>query len=222
MRSICLVQFAKLPELGRVKTRMQPFLSEAESLDLHKGLVLHTFAELSDCFGVDYQLWFDEKISESQDINMFLAPILAENTHIKKQRGSDLGDRMRHCFEALLQDYDAVILVGSDCPFIDKKTIESVVDLTKNNECVLVPALDGGYALIALTKSCEQLFKGISWGSSKVFAETESALIGACYRYALLSPLADIDRPEDLETLMRMNGGAQLLTDTVVKKLSQF
>jgi hypothetical protein len=64
---------------------------------------------------------------------------------------------------------------------------------------VLGPALDGGYYLIGLRRLIPELFKNINWGTSEVLHQTIDVAQSLALSFACLAPLADVDRPEDLE-----------------------
>jgi glycosyltransferase A (GT-A) superfamily protein (DUF2064 family) len=81
---------------------------------------------------------------------------------------------------------------------------------------VFVPAEDGGYALIGLSRLDPRLFEGVPWGTSGVMAETRARLRAVGWSAHELSPLRDVDRPEDAEWLLR----AGLLDDAERRALS--
>jgi glycosyltransferase A (GT-A) superfamily protein (DUF2064 family) len=67
---------------------------------------------------------------------------------------------------------------------------------------VLVPADDGGYVLLGLTRSDKRLFEGIAWGSDTVLADTRARLRALDWRWRELETLWDVDRPEDYQRLV--------------------
>jgi rSAM/selenodomain-associated transferase 1 len=218
MNSVCLVQFAKLPELGRVKTRMQPFLSEIESLMLHKQLMWHTLTEFAKVTAVDFELWFDKDWTKKFNQDDFLKRISQQEIALNVQKGQDLGAKMAECFSRRLLDFECVIIMGSDCPYLNQSIIQSVVETLEDNDCVIVPAMDGGYALIALKKTDDQLFEDIQWGSSGVLAATEVVLKRLNFQYVCFNALGDIDEPEDLQLLAKTSIGRQLLSSNLLEK----
>lgn len=199
--SALLVQFAKYPQLGRVKTRMQPVLSPPQSLELHQALLEHNLARLSRSSRYDFQLALAgtpdaqarAKIKRWQQIYACAS---------FQQQGDDLGQRMAHAIEqGFKAGYKKVVIIGSDCPFIDTVLLEQTLALLDHQPLVLNPALDGGYVLIAQTKLYPTLFQRIDWGCEKVLAQTQAAAAELGLQPALLAALADIDRPEDLALL---------------------
>ncbi|HWD44199.1 MAG TPA: DUF2064 domain-containing protein, partial [Actinomycetota bacterium] len=63
---------------------------------------------------------------------------------------------------------------------------------------VLGPALDGGYYLVAAKASRPELFVGVPMGTEVVLAATLTRAARGGLRVALLPPLRDLDRVEDL------------------------
>jgi hypothetical protein len=63
---------------------------------------------------------------------------------------------------------------------------------------VFVPALDGGYALVGLTRPAPALFMGMTWSTSQVMARTRERARQAGLHWAELPAVADIDEPDDL------------------------
>jgi glycosyltransferase A (GT-A) superfamily protein (DUF2064 family) len=87
-----IIQFARLPELGKVKTRLHPELGQEGCLNLHKELVncIHNNLKVSTYFQV---LALDTMGSE------VLINKLARETPIILQQGDDLGAKMYNAIE---------------------------------------------------------------------------------------------------------------------------
>jgi len=110
--------------------------------------------------------------------------------------------RMFNAIEEALDDAEWVVLVGTDCPgwtLID--LADAASQLTAGTDCVLGPALDGGYYLIGLRRNHLSLFTDMPWGSDRVFALTVQRLRALGWRLSRLPAYRDIDRPEDLDCL---------------------
>jgi uncharacterized protein len=91
------------------------------------------------------------------------------------------------------------LLLGSDAPGLTADTVRTAVaTLARDSDCVLVPALDGGYVLIGLSVAAPQLFEGIGWGGPEVLEQTRRRCTQLGLRVVELAPCPDIDRPEDL------------------------
>ncbi|NIB43266.1 glycosyltransferase [Pseudomaricurvus alkylphenolicus] len=206
--SLALLQFVKPPHPGQVKTRMRPHLSEEQCLRLHCAMATHVFEALNQPLLWDYELWLGGPLTDQdQELEQLLgvnAEELGPGFSICQQQGADLGARMHDALQQSLASHDFAIVIGSDCPWLDLSVIERMQSvLERGAEAVVVPARDGGYVALGLSRPLPGLFKGVSWGTEKVLLQTLERLqsgrdLGRPVRYQLLEELADVDRPEDL------------------------
>jgi rSAM/selenodomain-associated transferase 1 len=191
-----LLTFTKSPVLGQVKTRMQPRLSQKFSLDLHSLLTDYCLTQFDASKICPVNLWL------SGDKEEFFSRLAKwQKLIIHQQIGQDLGERMHHASKQALDDTTGVLIVGTDCPFIDAEYLSNACQALAQYDTVIGPAMDGGYVLFGIKNPNKKLFENVQWGGESVFAQTllniESLKL-SCYR---LPVLADIDRPEDLISL---------------------
>ena len=189
-----LLQFARAPLAGRVKTRMLPHLTATQACDLHCDLVLWTSATLADSGLGDVEL---SVAGDSAHPLFEQCRELGVGT-LSPQCGADLGERMYRAIRDGLQRYTKVILVGSDCPGIDRAYLAQARSALDTAPLVLGPAQDGGYVLIGAREIHRELFAGIPWGTGCVYADTVKSIRKLGLDWAELPVLADVDRPEDL------------------------
>ena len=188
------IVFAKAPRAGEVKTRLIPLLGAegAAALHrqlLHRALVTATHAGLGP---VELHCAPDTEDPFLQECGRRFGVALAP------QRDHDLGARMCHAFEEALARHARVILIGTDCPVLTEQHLRDAhAALADGNDAVLIPAEDGGYALIGLAQCDSRLFDGIAWGGDTVLAATRERLQSLGWRWHELETLWDIDRPED-------------------------
>jgi rSAM/selenodomain-associated transferase 1 len=193
-----LILFTKTPQICRVKTRMQPELSHRECLYLHKKLTAHA-------------------ISQFKSSNKFKLVIYATHVDnarhiyprtlcIKQQSGLDIGLRMHNAIKQEIKHTQRVVLIGSDCLTLDVNYVCSAFNhLSKLNDIVLGPTIDGGYALIGMKNQNAFLFDSIPWGTSEVLDKTlESGHKHGC-RIQTLEKISDLDTIEDLDPLIKLN-----------------
>lgn len=193
----CILQFARTPRAGRVKTRLMPALGGQGALQLHQQLVSYVWKSLHETGVSQQQLWVD-----AADTKGFFATLQpgVENPYL--QQGGDLGERMAHAAGHALSQYEMVVVVGSDCPQLDENYLtEAFESLTQGAEVVLGPASDGGYVLIGMRRLHARVFTDINWGSGEVLAQTRQRLAGIGCRWHELPERWDVDRPEDLQKL---------------------
>jgi glycosyltransferase A (GT-A) superfamily protein (DUF2064 family) len=109
---------------------------------------------------------------------------------------------MNHAIEEGLANHRRVLLMGSDCPWLGADVLKKAdAALDQGAAVVLVPAVDGGYVLVGASVRCGAMFREVPWGTSTVLEITRQRLEAAGLSWLELSPLRDIDRPQDLDLL---------------------
>ncbi|KZZ59963.1 TIGR04282 family arsenosugar biosynthesis glycosyltransferase, partial [Oleiphilus sp. HI0123] len=207
-----LVQFAKRPLLGHVKTRIAKVLGEEAALSIHMELVADIALRFSQCIACDYQLWFDQKSAsfdslEAESINAhkkLKALIAEEGLDCHEQRGENLGERMCDTLERSLVDYQSVAIIGSDCPNVTVSDLKVVKDSLSEHDVAIIPAEDGGYVLLALRREAlarvnGNWLDGVEWGSDKALEQTLSCCSRIGLSYQVLPDSWDVDEVADYE-----------------------
>ena len=197
MAPLLLVQFAREPVAGQVKTRLLPQLSPLQAQQLHSNMVLHTCRTLCQSALGPVQL----AVAGDPAAGLFEDCRNQGVMEVVRQTPGNLGRRMAAAIREGLREYSTVIVVGSDAPALDAGYLRKARRVLDNCDVVLGPAADGGYVLIGMRRWAPQLFEGISWGSAEVLAQSVAQLRKLQLRYELLPTLVDIDRPEDLQHL---------------------
>jgi glycosyltransferase A (GT-A) superfamily protein (DUF2064 family) len=74
------------------------------------------------------------------------------------------------------------------------------------HDAVVVPAEDGGYALLGMRRPLPDVFTGIAWSTPQVLQQTRERLasLGASWRE--LAPLWDVDEPADWQRYQNLIG----------------
>ena len=201
-REALVIQFAREPCPGRVKTRMQPILSAEQACALHCELLLWTCEALCSASLADVELW----VAGDAGHPVFQRCAEMGLGDVRRQRGEDLGERMYNAICDGLGRYRKVLLVGSDCPAIDRAYLEAALVALDSNSLVLGPATDGGYVLIGATRIEQGLFSGVSWGRDTVLTETLERAAELGIHWVELAVKPDIDRPEDLPLWQELRG----------------
>ncbi len=190
-----IIVFARAPRLGKVKTRLNRALPLDEVLQLHKRLVRHMIASMSKVLGAQIELWVDENTAHPffQELQIEYPAI-----SVKLQSQGDLGAKMSHALSQSTDEYQASIIVGSDCPAIDSHYIEASINALSDQDLVIGPASDGGYVLIGTKRGSLPVFDGIDWGTEQVLHQTLQKVVQSELRVRLLAELNDIDQAFDL------------------------
>ena len=195
MKLDCIViQFAKYPRLGGVKTRLKPLLGDEGCYLLHQQLLKQVNANINDS-GFFNVLALDQ-LGEHPVVNE-----LAMKNCLILQEGNDLGERMKNAMHWGLKRAEKVIIVGSDCPMIKAQHLNLITEKLNSASHAFIPAEDGGYVLIACTQVLPEIFEGIAWGTEHVMQQTRDKLQQAKQSAFYAEPLWDVDRPEDYHRL---------------------
>ncbi|WP_086480752.1 TIGR04282 family arsenosugar biosynthesis glycosyltransferase [Oceanospirillum sanctuarii] len=201
-----IIQFAKEPVQGKVKTRLLSGFEPEETVDLHCELVLATAETLlnSDCDELQLHIGGDTR-------HPFFARLSDQGIILKPQVEGDLGRKMLQSLNGALHDFDQVLLVGSDCPALSPEVFDQAFQAFEaGNDLVLNPAEDGGYVLIGCQKNMpDMLFSGISWGTESVLRQTLANAETLGVSVALLPELWDVDYPEDVNRWRRWQNDQQ-------------
>lgn len=195
-----ILVFAKAPVAGAVKTRLIPLLGAEGAAALQRQLLVHALGVACDATEAPVELW-----CAPDTTHPYLQTIAAAHgATLLRQLGDDLGARMTHAFTDALQRYERVICIGADCPALRVQHLRDAdAALRGGHDAVFVPAEDGGYALIGLSRAAPQLFEGIAWGGALVMEQTRERMRIAGLRWHELETLWDVDRPEDLQRLQQ-------------------
>ena len=191
--------FAKAPVAGQVKTRLAPLLGLEGAARLHARLVVRAIAEASASAVGAVELWCAPDASHP----FFVECAARHGVRLRVQGEGDLGRRMARAFATAHAEGSALVLVGSDCPALDRDALRSAATALREVDAAIAPAEDGGYGLIALARSHAPLFDGIPWSTATVMAETRERLARSGLAWRELPRTWDVDRPEDYERLCR-------------------
>lgn len=192
--------FAKAPVAGAAKTRLIPLLGAAGAATLHGRLIEHALTTARTAAPDTLALWCAPDATDP-----FLQSAAQHHAaSLQAQHGADLGARMAHAFSTTLQHADHAICIGADCPALTVRHLQQAAAALRNgDDAVFVPAEDGGYALIGLSRPAPELFAGITWGEAAVMAQTRERLRGHGLRWSELEMLWDVDRPDDYHRLQQ-------------------
>jgi len=192
MNKNLLIIFTRNPELGKVKTRLAQKTGNENALIIYNTLLNRTKNSTInlDC---EKAIYYSVKIREN---DIWDAKIYQKH----QQHGTDLGIRMHNAFlEAFSNDYNKVVIIGSDLFDLNPDHINKAFKALDNNDIVIGPAHDGGYYLLAMKSLYSQVFKNKNWGTSTVFNDTIKDLENQSIH--LLETLNDVDVYDDLKNI---------------------
>lgn len=191
-----IIIFAKYPEAGRAKTRLQPALGKAGSAQMARKLLLHTVTQ-AVATGFEVMLC----VSPDPDDSCWQELPLPTSLKWSAQVAGDLGERMTAATTAALANGEQVLLIGTDCPDLTTDMLHEAAQRLAEHNAVVIPAFDGGYVLLGLRQLDASIFQDIVWSTATVAQLTVQKIKALGWSLAMLKPLHDIDEPEDLQYL---------------------
>ncbi len=178
---------------GPVKTRLAADIGADAARHAYRQLAETVWAGLSDP-SLERHLWIEPAARTE-----CAARWLRGADRVSPQPEGGLGDRLATAFEAaFIGGAPWAAAVGMDAPDVDAARVHRAGSALSSVEVVLVPALDGGYALVALRCPAPRLFVDIPWGTSEVLAVTCARAKQLGLRVAMLEPVRDVDTLDDL------------------------
>ncbi|WP_024466486.1 TIGR04282 family arsenosugar biosynthesis glycosyltransferase [Treponema pedis] len=195
-----IIFFTKAPEPGFGKSRLKGFMSQEQIYALTVKLIKENFYTAIDT-GITVSIYYSGKKENLLFLNT------GTKTEFKLQEGNGLGDKMFNALKAELEHSEKVILIGSDLVNITKENLQDAFKALDKTDIVIAPSKDGGYGIIGM-KTAYNIFSGITFSTSNVYADTLKSIAQKKLTYTELPVVKDLDTKEDLIT-------EELKTDSV-------
>jgi uncharacterized protein len=197
VHAVHVAVMAKQPLPGKAKTRLAPALGADGAARLAARLLAHALDQASRAAVGPVTLFLDPDAGHGPT----QAAACALGVDVQPQGDGDLGERMERLLRAGLDRARAAIVMGTDAPGLDTHVLQAAAAGLARHDAVIVPALDGGFVLLGLTRCPPGLLHGLSWSHDAVLRQTRARLAGAGLDCLELPALADIDTPDDLRHL---------------------
>ncbi len=196
MRDQAVIVFTRIPEAGKTKTRLMPYLTGTECAGLHMAFLQDLAATVSEVDADCFVAYTGGGEMEPSFMNLF------KGAQFFLQEGEDLGDRMCQAMEHVFGcGYQRCVLVGTDVPYASVDDFTHAFDVLEDKDYVLGPTEDGGYWLIGGNASNDKMLKSLfsipAYSTPTVLEDTIN-MIPSWKSYGLLEEKYDIDTIEDL------------------------
>lgn len=194
-RQDALIVFTRWPEPGKVKTRLIPALGAEGAADMHRRMTQQIVGRAwAFCTASDTRLVIAHEGGSAAQMRGWLGPL-----HFEKQAVGDLGTRLTHAMlRAHATGAEKIVIIGSDCPALDETHLRAAFDRLATHDLVLLPANDGGYALIGMSQPQPCVFQDIPWSTAGVTEATLQQAQRHGLTTAQMEPLNDVDEPADM------------------------
>jgi uncharacterized protein len=183
-----LVVFLRLPEKGKVKTRLAATLGEQAALEVYKNLIGITL-DIAANSHIPAYLFYAGGLPAADERDARFS--------YHSQHEGDLGSRMSDALSFVLSLHKKALIIGSDCPNLTPEILQECCRALDETDIVLGPAGDGGYYLLGCSEIYPTLFSNIIWSTPSVLDETIDRIQEANLSYSLMERLTDIDTEED-------------------------
>jgi rSAM/selenodomain-associated transferase 1 len=195
-----LLVFARLPELGKVKTRLDESIGAEKALAVYEAMLRDLLRSIGTSTPeTEIEIAWVPTASASGEI---LRRAFGQHS-LAMQTGTDLGDRLAMAFSErfFFHRTQKIIAIGVDDPRLTREIIDHAFALLDSCEWVVGPADDGGYYLIGCRAAVfnPDIFRDMPWGSDSVLQLTLQRIREWQSTVAILPPRYDIDVLEDLQ-----------------------
>ncbi len=202
-----LLVFARLPESGRVKTRLAAQIGADRALAVYESMLRDLIASIGSStpeLEIEF-LWPPTPNATGDALRRAFA-----HHAVAMQTGATLGDRLAMAFSErfFFHRTQKIVVIGVDDPLLPRELIDHAFALLDSCEYVIGPAEDGGYYLLGCRAMSFEpsVFQDIAWGTASVLSTTISRIAATGRTLALLPERFDIDTAEDLERYARVTG----------------
>lgn len=193
MHNTAAICFAKTPGLTPAKTRLARHIGDERCLVLYSLMVercrelmlqlteLETFVAVNEAVAVTSPYWRDLP------------------TYVQSE--GTLGEKLSHAEDFFLQRYSSIIFWGTDSPALTADHFYLVLRSLESGRAVIVPALDGGFAVYAANSklplgSWNKIHYSTSSTCHQLQAKMESGFV-------LAPALSDLDTIDDIPAVLR-------------------
>lgn len=203
---------------GAVKTRLTDTLGEDGALATYERLLRSTLEAAERVSGAALVLAEAPASGETDGLDTAdPLPDHDDRWSRLRQHGDGLGDRMSMVIADLFADAtDKVVIVGSDSPALPPEYVEQAFVALETSGTVLGPAADGGYYLLGVGREAwlehgdalSALLRTSPMSDPALLDYTMLGLSSAGLSVTLLPLWVDVDEPDDLHVLDRLEGGS--------------
>lgn len=194
--SAAIIVFAKAPVAGLAKTRLIPALGADGAAQLAERLLHHTLQQVLALPAAHRELCVTPTLHHPAFDRV--RETAADRLQITLQGDGDLGERMHRALSRVLAVHSKALLIGTDAPSLDTRRLEAACLALDRHQAVFVPALDGGYALVGLTRPVPTLFERMTWSTPRVMQDTRDRARAIGLSWTEMDPVPDLDEPADL------------------------
>ncbi|HEX8341717.1 MAG TPA: TIGR04282 family arsenosugar biosynthesis glycosyltransferase [Tepidisphaeraceae bacterium] len=200
MLPLALVVFAKHPTAGRVKTRLQPTYTPAQSAAVQDVFLRHFVRRLAALRLGQVVIAFDPPDAAAE-----MAQFAADGeVELLPQVEGDLGCRLCAAAGSLSERFEQVLMFGVDSPDVPGTYVRKLPRILAKYDAILAPTDDGGFWALGVRRGVdlERTLAGVEWSSGQEKPQVAANFTAAGYRVGDGDQWSDVDHPADLGALL--------------------
>lgn len=200
MDEITLVLVCKRPVMGVGKQRLVAHFGMEKTQKIAQALLN---CALEDAVSWDGPVVIAPASYKDHDWAASLLP-LSKKVKIQPQTRGNLGQRLNELDRTLRQDgLKKLIFIGSDAPSLTESDYEACRHALQRHDTVLIPASDGGVALMASRYPWPELAE-LPWSTDRLGVALADCCRRAGWSVALLEQRSDVDEMADCLRLVAL------------------
>jgi len=193
MHNTVAICFAKTPGLTPAKTRLARHIGDERCLTLY-ALMVERCRELMLQLA-DFETYV--AVNEAAAV----ASLYWRDLPTYVQSAGTLGEKLAHAEDFFFQRYSSIIFWGTDSPALTVAHFSLVQRSLTAGEAVIVPALDGGFAVYgASSKLPMGSWDKIHYSTSSTCHELQAQMSS---NFVLAPALSDLDTVDDIPAVLR-------------------
>lgn len=186
----------KAPLPGQVKTRLATSMGAEAACQAYKRLVEHQLRQVPASWCIEIH-----GTPELALLEQWLGGIRSMTFH--PQVSGDLGARMQAAAQSAFgRGAQSVVLLGGDCAELDTARLTALELALHSAPVAIIPALDGGYVALAMSRLEDCLFKHMPWSQATLMETTRTALSRHHIPWVELPSCWDVDELADWEAAL--------------------
>ena len=215
-----LIVFARVPQLGQVKSRLAADLGPTRALAVYRSLLNTTLATVAQFAqqAPPARLRLQSNLHSHLHLQLHLCVAgddsqreladLAQQYRmtLSQQAGGNLGDRMASALNAALTRGTPAVLIGTDLPTLQPYHLRWAFDALTVADAAFVPVEDGGYGLVGLTRPADSIFADIAWSTDQVMRQTRERMVQMGLSWREGEILWDVDTRANLARWQLIEG----------------
>jgi len=206
---VTVAVFARVPEPGKVKTRLAASVGADAAASLAAAFLRDTWSALT---AID---WVRPVVATTGPLGLDFHEVA-----VWSQGTGDLGSRIERVLQRALDTSPCAFAIGADTPGLPTRLLEQARAALASADAVLGPCDDGGFYLIGVRGCPTGLLADLPWSQPDTFARVRERLQQRGLVVAVIEHWFDVDRGPDLTRLERLIADGVVIAPATARALA--